>query len=90
MAVLMSYCPLFWGSMAIYNHLKNRYMFESYEQQIVGLVFYGCFVTYCPHLWGSMAICMVHKNNPYMSEKNDKKIAVFAFYGLFDELLPTV
>ena len=52
MAVLMSYCPLFWGSMAIYNHLKNRYMFESYEQQIVGFVFYGCFRDLLPTFMG--------------------------------------
>ena len=35
MAVLMSYCPQFWGSTVIYNDPKTRYMFESYDQKLV-------------------------------------------------------
>src|SRR3954467_8418723 len=52
MAVLMSYCPLFRGSREIYNHLKNGYKFESYEQQLVGFVFYGRFRDLLPTFFG--------------------------------------
>jgi hypothetical protein len=41
MDVFVSYCPQFWGSMAIYNDHKNRYMFEIYDQKLVVFVFYG-------------------------------------------------
>src|SRR3954464_14108365 len=49
MAVLMSYCPLFWGSRAVYNDLKNRYMFESYDQKLVVFVFwpFSCVFSHC-------------------------------------------
>ena len=45
MVVFMSYFPPFYGSRAIYNNLKTRYMFESYDQKVVVFVFFGHFLT---------------------------------------------
>src|SRR3954463_5481956 len=33
MAIFMSYLPQFYGSMAIYNNLETRYMFQSYDKK---------------------------------------------------------
>ena len=44
LAVFMSYCPQFWGYKAIYNDLKTRYMFESYDQKLVVFVFMAIFM----------------------------------------------
>ena len=49
MSFLISYCPLFWGSRAVYNDLKTRYMFESYDQKLVVFLFFGHFHELFPH-----------------------------------------
>ena len=49
---LMSYCPLCWGSRAIYNDLKTRYMFESYDQKLVVFLFFGHFHELFPTVFG--------------------------------------
>ena len=46
MDVFVSYCPQFWGSMAIYNDHKNRYMFEIYDQKLVVFVFLAMLMSY--------------------------------------------
>src|SRR3954463_4997254 len=43
MAVFMRYCPLFWGSRAIYNDRKTRYLLERYDPKLVVFAFYGRF-----------------------------------------------
>ena len=59
LAVFMSYCPQFWGSRAIYNNLKTRYMFESYDQKLVVFVFMAIFMSYILEFLRSKRICMV-------------------------------
>src|SRR4051812_5452508 len=68
--------------MTIYNDRKTRYMFERYDQKLVGFTFKAIFMSYCTHFSGSKAI--------YMFESYDQKLVVFAFYGHFHDLLPTV
>src|SRR3954470_24265101 len=86
--VFMSYCPLFWGSKAIYNDLMTRYMFECYDQKLVVLMFDGHFRELLPTSLGFRWICMARKTH-CMFESYDK-IVVFAFFGRLHELLPTV
>ena len=52
MAVFMIYCPLFWGSSEIYNDIKTRYMFDSYDQKLVVFVFYVHFHELLPTFFG--------------------------------------
>jgi hypothetical protein len=35
----VSYCPLFWGSGAIYKEYDNLYMFERHDQKLVVFMF---------------------------------------------------
>ena len=42
-AVFSSYCPKFWVSIAIYNDLKARYMFQSYDKKLMVFVFFDRF-----------------------------------------------
>ena len=51
-AVFINYCPQFDGSREIYNNLKTRYMFESYDKKLVILVFYGHFHELLPIVLG--------------------------------------
>jgi hypothetical protein len=39
MSIFVSYCPLFWGSRAIYKEYNNLYMFEMYDQKLIILTF---------------------------------------------------
>src|SRR4051812_48469590 len=43
--VFVSYCPQFWGSIAINT-------FETYEQNVVIFTFYGFFMSYCRFILG--------------------------------------
>ena len=52
MVVFMSYFPHFWGPRAIYNDVKSRYIFESYDQKLVVFALFGCFYELLPMvLW---------------------------------------
>ena len=55
MAIFMSYFPQFYGYRAIYNNLETRCMFESYDQKLVYLVFYGYFHELLPTIFGVQA-----------------------------------
>ena len=50
--IFMSYSPQFWGSRTIYKDLKTRYMFESYEQNLVVFVFSDYFHELLPTVFG--------------------------------------
>src|SRR3954467_7358543 len=52
MAVFMIYCPLFWGYREIYNDIRTRYMFDSYDQKLVIFVFYVHFHELLPTFFG--------------------------------------
>jgi hypothetical protein len=47
-AVSMSYCPLFWGSMDIYNEYDSLYILERNDKKkLVIFAFMAIFVNYC-------------------------------------------
>jgi len=47
--------------MVIYNDLKTRHMFESYDQKLVVFVFMAIFMSYFPRFLGSSWICKACK-----------------------------
>ena len=65
--------------MVIYNDLKTRHMFESYDQKLVVFVFMAIFMSYFPRFLGSSWICMVWQTH-YMFGRYDHKLFVFTFY----------
>ena len=52
MAVFMSYCPQFCGSRAILINLNTRFFFESCDQNLDVLAFYGWFHELLPIVLG--------------------------------------
>src|SRR3954462_8749441 len=80
MAILMSYCPPFLGSICICMTCQTRYMFEIYDQKLVICVFMAVFMSYWPYFWGSRAIYIDLKTR-YMFESYDQKLSRFNVYG---------
>src|SRR3954463_2437498 len=74
--VFVTYCPQFWGSIAINT-------FETYEQNVVIFTFYGLFHELLSFYFGipGRFTCFRFRT---------KNSSFFAFYGHFHELLPTV
>ena len=68
---------------------KTRYMFESYDQKLVFLVFMAIFQELLPTVLGSWGICMARKTR-YMFESYDQKLVVLVFMAIFHVLLPMV
>ena len=68
---------------------KTRYMFESYDQKLVVLVFVAFLHELLPTVLGSWGICMARKTR-YMFESYDQKIVVLVFMAIFHELWPMV
>src|SRR3954463_13822199 len=86
---LMSYCPHFWGSMAISWSIIPLTCLREMTRKSSFSRFMAVLMSYCPLFWGSRAIYNDLKNR-YMFESYDKKLVVFVFFGLFHELFPTV
>jgi hypothetical protein len=52
MDIFIIYCARFWGTRAIYDDRKIRYMFESYDQKLVVFAFYHHFHELLPTVLG--------------------------------------
>jgi hypothetical protein len=82
MAIFMRYFPQIWGSTAIYNDRRARYISKSYDPKFIFFVFFGHFHELFPTIAWPV--------RPDTCLSSDKNIVISVFYGRFHELLPTV